>query len=168
MTEGMATGRNWRAGFKIDPFGDIQDAINIRLGGHYIDVGTSAKIGKGLADQSEVRRCRCAENGLVFSDGAEVKADVIVFATGFIGNLRHYVGNIFGGEIAKKSGDCFGINTEGEVLGAFKPLQQPGLWNIGGALGHARYYSRFIALSIKADDNGTPLPVYHDHQYLAH
>lgn len=37
-----------RAGFKVDPFGDIQDAINIRLGGHYIDVGTSAKIGRGL------------------------------------------------------------------------------------------------------------------------
>ncbi|KAF9770014.1 hypothetical protein IL306_012484 [Fusarium sp. DS 682] len=37
-----------RAGFKVDPFGDIQEAINIRLGGHYIDVGTSAKIGKNL------------------------------------------------------------------------------------------------------------------------
>lgn len=37
-----------RAGFKVDPFGDIQDAINIRLGGHYIDVGTSAKIGQGF------------------------------------------------------------------------------------------------------------------------
>ncbi|EKJ77490.1 hypothetical protein FPSE_02363 [Fusarium pseudograminearum CS3096] len=37
-----------RAGFKVDPFGDIQDAVNIRLGGHYINVGTSAKIGKKL------------------------------------------------------------------------------------------------------------------------
>lgn len=37
-----------QAGFKVDPYGDIQDAINIRLGGHYIDVGTSAKISKGL------------------------------------------------------------------------------------------------------------------------
>jgi len=34
-------------GFKVDPYGDIQDAVNIRLGGHYIDVGTSAKISKG-------------------------------------------------------------------------------------------------------------------------
>lgn len=37
-----------RAGFKVDPYGDIQDAINVRLGGHYIDVGTSTKISKGL------------------------------------------------------------------------------------------------------------------------
>ena len=36
------------AGFKVDPYGDIQEAINIRLGGHYIDVGTSAKISRGL------------------------------------------------------------------------------------------------------------------------
>ncbi|KAL6362256.1 hypothetical protein LRP88_04334 [Fusarium phalaenopsidis] len=43
-----------RAGFKVDPFGDIQEAINIRLGGHYIDVGTSAKIGKGLASHVSV------------------------------------------------------------------------------------------------------------------
>ncbi|KAH8665515.1 dimethylaniline monooxygenase (N-oxide forming) [Ilyonectria robusta] len=158
-----------RAGFKVDPFSDIQDAINIRLGGHYIEVGASAKIGKRLIKaNSGAAAVRCTENGLVFSDGTEVKADVIVFAAGFIGNLRHHVEKIFGSEIAKKVGTCFGINPECEVLRAFKPLEQPGLWYIGGALGHARYYSRFIALSIKADDIGTPLPVYHDYQYLAH
>jgi hypothetical protein len=43
-----------QAGFKVDPFGDIQHAINIRLGGHYIDVGTSAKIGKGLVCSSSL------------------------------------------------------------------------------------------------------------------
>jgi hypothetical protein len=37
-----------KAGFKVDPYGDIQEAISIRLGGHYIDIGTSAKIAKGL------------------------------------------------------------------------------------------------------------------------
>jgi hypothetical protein len=54
------------AGFKVDAYGDIQSAISesvllfsvltkprlisvdVRLGGHYIDVGTSAKISKGL------------------------------------------------------------------------------------------------------------------------
>jgi len=39
---------------------------------------------------------------------------------------------------------------------------EPGLWYMGGALGHARYFSRYIALSIKADDIGQPLPVYQD------
>lgn len=137
-----------RAGFKVDPFSDTQDAINIRLGGHYIEVGASAKIGKRLVRHayyvpsripttmehkltstqikvnSGAAAVRCTENGLVFSDGTEVKADVIVFAAGFIGNLRHHVEKIFGSEIAKKVGTCFGINPECEVLRAFKPLER--------------------------------------------
>lgn len=43
-----------RAGFKVDPYGDIQDAVNVRLGGHYIDIGTSAKISKGLVSVSSL------------------------------------------------------------------------------------------------------------------
>ncbi|KAG9502143.1 hypothetical protein J7337_004968 [Fusarium musae] len=155
-----------RAGFRVDPFGDIQDAINIRLGGHYIDVGTSAKIGKGLIKvKSDAAAHRFTEHGVAFADGTEIKADVIVLATGFVGNLRQHVDKIFGSATAKKAGDCFGLNSEGEVLGAFKPLEQPGLWYIGGALGHARYYSRFIALSIKADIVGQLLPVYREHMF---
>ncbi|KAH7011031.1 dimethylaniline monooxygenase (N-oxide forming) [Ilyonectria destructans] len=157
-----------RAGFRVDPFGDIQHAINVRLGGHYIDVGTSAKIGQGLINvKSDAVPVRYTDDGLAFSDNTEIKADVIVFATGFIGNLRQHVEKIFGPDVAKRAGDCFGLNGEGEILGAFKPLEQPRMWYLGGTLGHARYYSRFIALSIKADDLGTPLLVYNDHQYSA-
>jgi hypothetical protein len=64
------------------------------------------------------------ENGLAFSDGTEVKADVIVFATGFVGNMRLHVEEIFGKEVGETAGDCFGLNEEGEVLGAFKPLKR--------------------------------------------
>jgi len=39
------------------------------------------------------------------------------------------------------------------------------MWYLGGSLGNARYCSRFIALSIKADVTGTPLPVYKDDEY---
>jgi hypothetical protein len=48
-----------KAGFKVDPYGDIQEAINIRLGGHYIDVGTSAKISKGLVS---ITCCLCPQS----------------------------------------------------------------------------------------------------------
>lgn len=43
-----------QVGFKVNPYGDIQEAINIRLGGHYIDVGTSAKISKGYVRISTI------------------------------------------------------------------------------------------------------------------
>lgn len=64
------------------------------------------------------------ENGLRFSDGTEIKADVIVFATGFLGNLRQHVEELLGKEVADRAGDCFGLNEEGEILGAFKPVNR--------------------------------------------
>ncbi|KAG7071325.1 Flavin-containing monooxygenase [Colletotrichum scovillei] len=36
-----------RAGFKTERFGDIISVLYDKLGGHYIDVGTSAKISQG-------------------------------------------------------------------------------------------------------------------------
>ena len=36
------------------------------------------------------------------------------------------------------------------------------IWFISGTTIHSRYYSRFIALHIKADVLGTPVPVYRD------
>ena len=37
-----------RAGFKTDRFGDIYRHLYERFGGHYMDVGASAKIAQGL------------------------------------------------------------------------------------------------------------------------
>lgn len=37
-----------RACFKVEPFGDSYHHLNERQGGHYVDVGTSAKIASGL------------------------------------------------------------------------------------------------------------------------
>lgn len=47
-------------------------------------------------------------------------------------------------------------------------ISDPGLWYIGGALGHARYYSRYIALHVKADTMGHPLPVYVGNPHRIH
>jgi hypothetical protein len=37
-----------RAGFKTDPYGDLILHLYERFGGHYMDVGASAKIADGL------------------------------------------------------------------------------------------------------------------------
>jgi hypothetical protein len=37
-----------RAGFKTDRYGDLMWNLYERSGGHYLDVGTSAKIANGL------------------------------------------------------------------------------------------------------------------------
>lgn len=37
-----------RAGFNTERFEDLQQCLFERLGGHYMDIGASAKIAKGL------------------------------------------------------------------------------------------------------------------------
>lgn len=60
-------------------------------------------------------------NGLAFADGSEISADVIVFCTGFRGNMRTNVEELFGKEISSQVDDFSTLDTEGELKGAFKP-----------------------------------------------
>jgi hypothetical protein len=59
-------------------------------------------------------------DGLEFSDGSHLKADVIVFATGFRSNMRYLVQDIFGQEIADQMGDFWNLDKEGELKGFAK------------------------------------------------
>ena len=59
--------------------------------------------------------------GLAFSDGTEINADVIIFKTGFLGNMRQLAGTIVGPEIENQLEDFWGLDKEGEPRGAFKP-----------------------------------------------
>lgn len=61
------------------------------------------------------------KTGLKFANGSHLKADVVVFATGFLGNMRDIVRQIFGDKVADKAGDCWGVDSEGEIKGAYKP-----------------------------------------------
>ncbi|KAF7552096.1 hypothetical protein G7Z17_g4525 [Cylindrodendrum hubeiense] len=103
---------------------------------------------------------RYTEDGLECANGDHIQADVVVFATGFVGNLRVVVQKLFGSDVASQVDDFWGLDDEGEVKGAFKPSGHPAFWYHGGAVGQARYMSRFIALQIKAKLLGTPLPLY--------
>jgi cation diffusion facilitator CzcD-associated flavoprotein CzcO len=64
---------------------------------------------------------RYTSDGLELSDGSHIKADVIVFATGFDGNMQHLVEEIFGSEIARQMGQYWSLDAEGEIKGAYKP-----------------------------------------------
>lgn len=152
-----------KAGFRVERYGDLIEALFTRCGGHYMDVGASVKIAKGLikiyAHPSTGLTCY-TPRGLSFSDDTYLPADVVVFATGFKSNMRYLIHDIFGAEVARKMGDYWGLDEEAEIKGAFKPSGQQGLWYHGGTMGQARYMSRFIALSIKAEKLGTPLRIY--------
>jgi hypothetical protein len=61
------------------------------------------------------------EDGLIFEDGTHLPADVVIYATGFTGNLRDSVREYFGEEIYAQVEDYWGINQEGELKGAYVP-----------------------------------------------
>jgi hypothetical protein len=61
------------------------------------------------------------EDRLLFEDGQMLKADVVVFATGFDNNLKKQVSALFGKETTEKMGDWWGFDKEGEIRGAFRP-----------------------------------------------
>ena len=54
----------------------------------------------------------------------------------------------------------WGLDADGELANMFKPTAQKGLWFMGGGFAHARIYSHYVALQIKARMEGIPTPVY--------
>lgn len=71
--------------------------------------------------KSDATPTRYTSNGLKFSDGTELSADLIVFTTGFMGDLREGIARIVGEEIGDQLEDYWLVDQEGELLGAFKP-----------------------------------------------
>jgi putative flavoprotein involved in K+ transport len=105
---------------------------------------------------------------LVLSDGTELPADLIVYATGY-GSMNGWAARIISQEVADKVGKCWGLGSgtandpgpwEGELRNMWKPTRQPSLWFHGGNLHQSRHYSQFLSLQIKARMEGISTPVY--------
>jgi putative flavoprotein involved in K+ transport len=161
-----------RAGFMCN-LGDDGSGINTayirRGGGYYIDVGASQLIIDGkIALKSPVTVERIKAKSVVLSDGSELPADLIVYATGY-GPMNDWVTILVSAQMSEKVGRCWGVGShtkndpgpwEGELRNMWKPTQQPGLWFHGGNLMQSRLYSQFLALQIKARLEGIPTPVH--------
>lgn len=75
--------------------------------------------------KSDARATHYTSRGLGFSDGTEIPADVILWATGFERNLRESVRRLFGVAVAAQIDDFGGVNDEGETKGAWKLQRKP-------------------------------------------
>ena len=151
-----------KAGFKTEPYIDLMHILYERMGGHYFDVGTSAKVIAGeIGMKSDSEITGFTPSGLEFADGSTLDADVVVYATGFEVNMRAMAESIVGTEVAERLEDFWQVDAEGELLGAWKPMRrQPHLWYTGGGIVHARFFARFLALQIKAEMEGVSMEVY--------
>lgn len=110
-----------RAGFKVDRYGDIYNNLYVRFGGHYVDIGCSARIAKGEIKVKTEPVKGLTEDGLLFEDGKEVGADLIVLCTGFDHDFRNDATRIVGEDVADMMDDFWGLDAEGEVRGHAKP-----------------------------------------------
>jgi putative flavoprotein involved in K+ transport len=161
-----------KVGFKLD-FGEDGTGIYLKAlrtgGGYYIDTGASDLLIDGrIKLKSGVGVERIEEHSIVFSDGSELPADLIVFATGY-GSMDNFAAQILGKELANKVGKVWGLGSatrgdpgpwEGEPRNMWKPTRQEAFWFHGGNLALSRHYSQFLSLQLKARMEGLRTPVY--------
>ncbi|MDT8465375.1 NAD(P)/FAD-dependent oxidoreductase [Alcaligenes nematophilus] len=160
------------AGFMLD-WGDDGSGLFMkylrRASGYYIDVGACELIIDGsIKLKSRTGISHLTENAVVLTDGTELPADLVVYATGY-GSMNGWVADLAGQEMADRVGKCWGLGSEttkdpgpweGEQRNMWKPTQQPNLWFHGGNLHQSRHYSQYLALQLKARQAGLPVQVY--------
>ena len=161
-----------KAGFLLD-FGEDGSGLFMKYlrrgSGYYIDVGASELVANGsIKLKSGVSLEQIKENSVVLTDGTELPADLIVYATGY-GSMNGWAAKLISQEVADRVGKCWGLGSdtrkdpgpwEGEERNMWKPTQQPTLWFHGGNLHQSRHYSQFLSLQLKARMEGIPTPVY--------
>jgi putative flavoprotein involved in K+ transport len=165
-------GRLEKAGFMLD-FGDDGSGLFMKYlrrgSGYYIDVGASELVANGsvkLKSHNNIERIN--PKSVTLSDGTELPADLLVYATGY-GSMNHWLADLVSPEVADRVGKVWGLGSnttkdpgpwEGELRNMWKPTNQPQLWIHGGNLHQSRHYSQFLSLQLKARYEGLDTPVY--------
>ena len=146
-----------RVGFKLD-FGDggtgWQFKYLTRGGGYYFNVGCSDLVVRGeigLRQFSDIETF--VADGARMKSGEKLAADLIVLATGYKGQ-QHLVRKLFGDEVAGRVGPIWGFGEGQELRNMYMRTAQPGLWFIAGSLAQCRINSKYLALQIKAIEEG--------------
>jgi putative flavoprotein involved in K+ transport len=161
-----------KAGFMLD-FGVDGSGLFMKYlrrgSGYYIDVGASELVANGsIKLRSGVNIERVNPRSVTLSDGSELPADLLVYATGY-GSMNGWLADLISPEVADTVGKVWGLGSdtpkdpgpwEGELRNMWKPTQVPQLWFHGGNLHQSRHYSQFLALQLKARMEGIPTPVY--------
>jgi putative flavoprotein involved in K+ transport len=146
-----------RVGFKLD-YGDggtgWQFKYLTRGGGYYFNVGCSDLVASGA-----IRLIQFADIDTFVADGVRMKrgeqltADLIVLATGYQ-KQEVLVRKLFGDEIAARVGPIWGFGDGQELRNMYTRTPQPGLWFIAGSLAQCRINSKYLALQVKAVEEG--------------
>lgn len=160
-----------KAGFKINQY---KYGLFVKYfrdgGGYYIDVGASTMIAEGkIKIKQGVEVTKLTKDGVLFADGTELKADLIVLATGY-DTQRTTIKKIISDDVAKSVGPVWGEDSQGEISGAWRNSGVRNFWIQSGNLFQARCYSKYVALQIQMQLLGLVKPeenVYPKYKVLA-
>ncbi|GJJ14647.1 hypothetical protein Clacol_008913 [Clathrus columnatus] len=151
-----------KAGFRVNYGPDDSGFISMaweKFGGYYLDVGASQSIIDGKIKVKNGRIKEFTENSLVFEDGSAIKADVIVFATGF-GDEHDAARKIFSDKLVDKMKPVWGLTDEGEIRGVYTECGLPNVYVLMGNFALGRLHSPHVALQIKAKEEGLYTTAY--------
>ena len=161
-----------KAGFMLD-FGADGSGLFMKYlrrgSGYYIDVGASELVANGSVKLHSGVTIECINpRSVTLTDGTELPADLLVYATGY-GSMNGWLADLISPAVADQVGKCWGLGSdtpkdpgpwEGELRNMWKPTQAKNLWFHGGNLHQSRHYSQFLSLQLKARMEGIPTPVY--------
>jgi cation diffusion facilitator CzcD-associated flavoprotein CzcO len=152
LLEGLA-----RVGFKLD-FGDggtgWQFKYLTRGGGYYFNVGCSDLVVRGEVGLRQFSDIECfVAEGVRMKNGETLAADLIMLATGYKPQ-EYLVRKLFGEEAAARVGPIWGFGDGQELRNMYTRTGQSGLWFIAGSLAQCRINSKYLALQIKACEEG--------------
>jgi len=144
-------------GFKLD-YGEDDTGWQFKYltrgGGYYFNVGCSE-----LVARREIALRQFADIDSFAADGTRMKngemlgAELIVLATGYKPQ-EVLVRKLFGEEIAARVGPIWGFGDGQELRNMYTRTGQDGLWFIAGSLAQCRINSKYLALQIKAIEEG--------------
>jgi putative flavoprotein involved in K+ transport len=146
-----------QVGFRLD-FGDggtgWQFKYLTRGGGYYFNVGCSDLVAAGkIALKQFADIDTFVAGGARMKSGETLSADLIVLATGYKPQ-EHLVRQLFGDEVTARVGPIWGFGEGQELRNMYARTPQPGLWFIAGSLAQCRINSKYLALQIKAIEEG--------------
>jgi putative flavoprotein involved in K+ transport len=146
-----------RRGFQLH-FGEDETGFQMmylrRGGGYYFNVGASDLIISGeigLLQYSDIEKF--VTQGALMHNGSIVPADLLVLATGYK-NQQDTARAYLGDTVADAIGPVWGFDAGGELRNMWKRTAQPGLWFTAGSLAQCRIFSRYLAIQIKALEEG--------------
>jgi putative flavoprotein involved in K+ transport len=152
MIEGLKS-----RGFKYDIGEDgtgHQMKYRRRGGGYYLDAGCAQLVIDGAIGLLQFDAIdRFVAGGALLRDRTVVPADLLVLATGYY-TQQELVRRTLGEDVAQRVGPVWGIGDDGEMANMWKRTPQDGLWFMAGSLAQCRIYSKYLALQIKAQEEG--------------